>query len=111
MGTAGRRIQEAAARGAPIWLEGEEIPVRASIETLRGLSAHADRGELESWLSHIPQVKRVALHHGEQSAQHDLVDFLKSGRDAVTAHHQHDDHGSNHAGTASDDDVGNVGQD
>lgn len=112
VGTPGRRIQEAAARGAPIWLEGEEIPVRARIETLRGLSAHADRGELETWLSHIPQVKRVALHHGEASAQKDLVEFLARGKDAVVARHraEHAEH-TGHTHGDGDDDVGNVGQD
>jgi len=44
--------------------------VKARIETLTGLSAHADRGELRKWLGHIPNVRRVALHHGEPDAQH-----------------------------------------
>ncbi|MDP2339838.1 MAG: MBL fold metallo-hydrolase [Deltaproteobacteria bacterium] len=77
VGTPGRRIQEAAKTGASVWLDGEEVMVRARIETLRGLSAHADRGELKAWLGHIPNVKRVALHHGEATAQHDLVAYLE----------------------------------
>ncbi len=76
VGTNGRRIQEHAKDGRPIWLDGQEIPIRASIKTLRGLSAHADRGELAAWLSHIPAVRRVGLHHGEESAQHDLVRYM-----------------------------------
>ena len=43
----------------------EEVLVRARIDTLRGLSAHADRKELRSWLSHLPAPKRIALHHGD----------------------------------------------
>lgn len=77
VGTPGRRLQEAAKTGAPFWLDGEEITIRARIETLRGLSAHADRKELQSWLGHIPSPKRVALHHGEASAQRDLVAYLE----------------------------------
>jgi metallo-beta-lactamase family protein len=82
VGTPGRRIQEAArahqsGAGGSIWLDGEEVQVRCRIETLRGLSAHADRKELKTWLSAIPNVKRVALHHGEVSAQHDLVAYIE----------------------------------
>lgn len=52
-----------------VWLDGESVEVRASITTLGGFSAHADRRELWSWLSSIPNVRSVALHHGERSAQ------------------------------------------
>lgn len=76
-GTPGRRIQDAARTGGKVWLDGQEVQVRARIDTLRGLSAHADRKELAAWLGHIPQVKRVALHHGEVSAQRALVDYLR----------------------------------
>jgi metallo-beta-lactamase family protein len=108
IGTPGRRIQEAADRGENIWLDGEEVRIRARIETLRGLSAHADRGELERWLSHIPNVKRVGLHHGEVSAQNDLVTYLKEGKAAADAAHAAAEHGD-HAG--HDHGTGNVGQD
>ncbi len=81
-GTPGRRIQDAAKLGKPVWLDGQEVPVRARIDTLRGLSAHADRTELKAWLGAIPQVKRVALHHGEVNAQRALVSFLRSGAPA-----------------------------
>lgn len=76
-GTAGRRIQQAAKSGGKVWLDGEEVMVRARIETLRGLSAHADRKELAAWLRTIPSVKRVALHHGDQDSQRDLVTYLE----------------------------------
>jgi metallo-beta-lactamase family protein len=114
-GTPGRRIQEAADRGENFWLDGEEVRIRARIETLRGLSAHADRGELEAWLSHIPNVKRVGLHHGEVTAQNDLVTYLAKGKDAADAAHAAAEAaaaaGDDHAGHAHGDDVGNVGQD
>jgi metallo-beta-lactamase family protein len=74
VGTKGRVIQEAKETGKKVYIEGEEIPVRCRIDTLRGLSAHADRDELLTWVGHIPNVKRVALHHGEVSAQHALCD-------------------------------------
>lgn len=68
-GTPGRAIQRAAARGGRVWLDHEEVKVRADVETLSGLSAHADRRELARWLNAIPNVKKVVLHHGEPKAQ------------------------------------------
>ncbi len=73
-GTPGRWIQEAAAQGrakdgTTVRLFGEEVPLRAEVMTLRGISAHADRDELAAWLGAIPNVKRIALHHGDERAQ------------------------------------------
>jgi metallo-beta-lactamase family protein len=68
-GTPGRAIQRAATRGGRVWLDHEEVRVRAHVETLGGLSAHADRRELGRWLGAIPDVQKVVLHHGEPRAQ------------------------------------------
>jgi metallo-beta-lactamase family protein len=68
-GTPGRAIQRAATRGGRVWIDHEEVRVRAQVETLSALSGHADRRELARWLSAIPDVQRVALHHGEPKAQ------------------------------------------
>jgi metallo-beta-lactamase family protein len=68
-GTPGRAIQQAKTTGASVRLDGEDVPVRARIETLSGLSAHADRVELLRWLRAIPGLRRVGLHHGEPGAQ------------------------------------------
>ena len=50
--------------------------MNAHVETLSGLSAHADRRELARWLRAIPDVRRVALHHGEPEAQVALSRYL-----------------------------------
>ncbi|MBI2395379.1 MAG: MBL fold metallo-hydrolase [Deltaproteobacteria bacterium] len=76
-GTPGRRIQDAGARAGEVNLGGERVKVRARIRTLAGLSAHADRDELLAWLSHMPNVRRVALHHGEVEAQEALVAYAR----------------------------------
>jgi metallo-beta-lactamase family protein len=68
-GTTGRAIQDAAARRGSVRIDGEEVQVRAKIETLKGLSAHADRKELLTWMRAIPGTRRVALHHGDVEAQ------------------------------------------
>jgi metallo-beta-lactamase family protein len=75
VGTKGRVIQEARETGKKVYIEGEEIPVRCRIDTLRGLSAHADRDELLTWAKSIPNVKRLALHHGDVEAQRALVQY------------------------------------
>ena len=77
-GTPGRRIQRAARNQGAVRLGGSEVPVRASIETLSGLSAHADRGELRRWLSALPNPRRIALHHGERDAQDALASWLRA---------------------------------
>lgn len=77
-GTPGRRIQEAAARGGTVRLDGEEVRVRAKIATLKGLSAHADRRELLAWVGAIPEVRRVALHHGDPEAQRAFVAYAEA---------------------------------
>jgi metallo-beta-lactamase family protein len=65
-GTPGRALVD----GAPfVEFDGERVQVRAAVHQLSGLSAHADQGELLAWLSAIPSVGRVVLHHGEVEAQ------------------------------------------
>jgi metallo-beta-lactamase family protein len=74
-GTPGRAIQRAAARGGRVWLDHAEVKVRAEVETLSGLSAHADRRELARWLDAVPNVRQVALHHGEPKAQRAFAEW------------------------------------
>jgi metallo-beta-lactamase family protein len=78
-GTTGRAIQEAArrGRGGSVEIDGQRVAVRAEVQTLSGLSAHADRGELAAWLGAISGVKEVALHHGERAVQRQLAGCLE----------------------------------
>jgi metallo-beta-lactamase family protein len=43
---------------------GEEIAVRAGIHTIGGLSAHADRDDLDAWIAGSPDAA-IRLVHGE----------------------------------------------
>jgi metallo-beta-lactamase family protein len=75
-GTRGRALQEGA---RAIKIHGREVPVRARIETLDGLSAHADRGEILRWLrasGHRPRA--VHLVHGEPHAIEELAGRIRS---------------------------------
>jgi metallo-beta-lactamase family protein len=64
-GTFGRRLVDGAKR---VRLLGEDLPVRADLYTLGGLSAHADRAALLDWLGHFrSKPRRVFVVHGEDS--------------------------------------------
>jgi len=75
-GTRGRALRD----GAPtVRIHGQDIPVRARIETLDALSAHADREDLLRWLSgfvHPPG--RTYLVHGEPDAAASLGSAIQA---------------------------------
>ena len=73
-GTRGRSLQDGAKE---IRIHGKQIRVRASIETVDGLSAHADRSGLIDWLDGAPRPPgRVHLVHGEPSATEALEGLI-----------------------------------
>ncbi len=64
-GTLGRRLVDGAKL---VRIFGEEIPVRASIHTIGGLSAHADQAGLLDWLGHFKQPpQQTFVVHGESA--------------------------------------------
>ena len=77
--------QPAGGRGA--WIQsgasslkllGHETPIRAQIETISGLSAHADRSELLRWCKSCTGTpKHVAVVHGESQVADTFKDTLK----------------------------------
>jgi metallo-beta-lactamase family protein len=84
-GTRGRLLQEGAEE---IKLYGAEVRVRARIETLDGLSAHADQEELLRWLSGFYEPpKATYLVHGEPKAATTLKEEIRKrlGREARVA--------------------------
>jgi metallo-beta-lactamase family protein len=62
-GTLARRIVDGAKK---VKIFGEEIPVRASILTIGGFSAHADQAELLAWHQKTGQPKTTFLVHGDK---------------------------------------------
>ncbi|MCU0404878.1 MAG: MBL fold metallo-hydrolase [Chitinophagaceae bacterium] len=85
-GGRGRRLQ----RGEPtLRIFGQDVPVRAQIFTLNGLSAHADRSELLDWLNgfeHPP--KQTFIVHGEKESATALRDtLLEKGWNAHVPHY------------------------
>jgi len=57
-------------------LFGADIPVRAQIHTVGGLSAHADQQALIDWYGASPNHPPVALVHGENPARATLAALL-----------------------------------
>jgi metallo-beta-lactamase family protein len=65
-GTRGRALQNGAQH---VRLFGHDVKVRAHVETLDGLSAHADQGEIFRWLEGFTEPPhRTYLVHGEPTA-------------------------------------------
>ena len=58
---------------------GEDVEVNATIETLHGLSAHADQGELLRWLKGFDAApKQTFIVHGEPDASATLAKILSN---------------------------------
>lgn len=65
-GSTGRKLVEGAKK---VSLLGEEIKVEASIYSLQGFSAHADRTMLLNWIGNFKKFpKKIFLVHGEEKA-------------------------------------------
>ena len=57
---------------------GKEYPLRAEVAKLGGLSAHADRNEMLTFLKNSKlKIKNIALVHGEEEQTLGFRDFLK----------------------------------
>lgn len=76
--TLGRRIVE---RRPTLRILGEEVALKARVETLEGYSAHADRRGLLRWLDAVratsPRLQRVCLVHGEPPAMDGFAAALR----------------------------------
>jgi metallo-beta-lactamase family protein len=72
-GTLGRLIVDGAQR---IKLFGDELMVRARIETIGGFSAHAGQAALVEWANNFITTPQLFLVHGEPEAQDTLAEIL-----------------------------------
>lgn len=74
IGTRGRSLQEGA---KTLRIHGQDVRVRATIETIDGLSAHADRNEILHWLKgFVEPPQRTYIVHGEANAATSLRDTI-----------------------------------
>ena len=73
-GTRGRALVEGC---DVVSIQGQQVRVRAEIQVLHGLSAHADRDELLRWCRALPaKPERVFLNHGEDPPRKALAAAL-----------------------------------
>lgn len=78
VGTRGRLIED----HAPfVRMFGQDVPLRAAVEKIPGLSGHADRSDLLKWLGQLPRApKQTFLTHGEPAAADALAEELRTTR-------------------------------
>jgi metallo-beta-lactamase family protein len=85
-GSRGRRLQDGE---DTIRIYGQEVPVRAKVFNIKGMSGHADRNELLKWLDGFnhPPIQTFVVH-GEKESAGALCDTLKSkGWNAQVPHY------------------------
>ena len=75
-GTVGRKLIDGA---DTVRLFGEEITVNAHIESLAGISGHADRDMMLHWLSAMPEKPRqVFVNHGDDQVTDHFADCIRT---------------------------------
>ena len=75
-GTVGRKLIDGA---ETVRLFGEEITVAAQIESLAGISGHADRDMMLHWLDSMPQKPRqVFVNHGDDQVTEHFAEAVRS---------------------------------
>ena len=73
--TLGRRIVE---KKSPLRLFGEEVELRAQVEIINALSAHADRAGLINWINEVgDNVRHAFAVHGEAEKVAAMEEILK----------------------------------
>ena len=77
-GTPGRAIQNCQSGQGKVWLDHQEIQVKAKTHTLTGYSAHADQHDLVRFVEGIVvKPSEIRLVHGESSAKAALGEKLR----------------------------------
>ena len=72
--TLGRRIVE---KRNPVRIFGEEVELKAQVEVINALSAHADRSGLSDWLSEVKDnVRHAFAVHGEPEKVSAMVELM-----------------------------------
>ena len=73
--TLGRKVVE---KVNPLKILGEEVPLRARVEVINALSAHADRKGLSDWIDEVKDnVRHAFAVHGEKDKVSAMVELLK----------------------------------
>ncbi len=79
-GSTGRRLVD----GQPtVRIHGTDVPVRAKIHTVGGLSAHGDQDDLARWYECMQNRPPVWLVHGERESQMAFKEYMSQRNGAV----------------------------
>jgi metallo-beta-lactamase family protein len=81
--TLGRKIQEGI---SPVEIFGESYPVRAEVIVLDELSAHADKNDLLTYISHTKGLKRLFLIHTEPSKAISFERIVKKSHPSLSVY-------------------------
>jgi len=73
-GTLGRRIIDGEQY---VKIYGDNVIVKAQIETINGFSAHADQNDLIEWIDHFKNLKKLHLIHGETKKMEIFKNVIK----------------------------------
>lgn len=74
-GTLGRELLEGSKN---VFIQGGRVEVKGSVTDIQTMSSHADQKQLLTWLSHIRNVKKVILTHGEDPSRTTLSKIITS---------------------------------
>jgi metallo-beta-lactamase family protein len=81
-GSTGRRLVDG---NDTVRIHGEDVPVRAQVHTVGGLSAHGDQDDLARWYECMQNRPPVWLVHGERDSQQAFSEYLAE-RDGAKVH-------------------------
>jgi metallo-beta-lactamase family protein len=81
-GSLGRRLVNGE---ESVRIHGQTIPVKASVHTVGGLSAHGDQEDLARWYGNFENRPPVYLVHGEPDAQQAFANYLER-KNGATVH-------------------------
>ena len=81
VGTLGRALVDGKTE---VHVHKSTVPVLAEVQSLKGLSGHADAGEMVRWLGDVPKPRRVFVTHGEEESALALAARLERERGFAT---------------------------
>ncbi len=76
-GTRGRALLDSA---KTLRIHGQDVPVKAAVVSMSGLSGHAGHDELLRWLSPLAAPRQIFITHGEKPSAMALADELRRTR-------------------------------
>jgi metallo-beta-lactamase family protein len=72
-GTLGRKLLEGKKE---VYIEGQTVKVNGTISDIQTMSSHADQKQLMNWITHIKNIKKVFVTHGEDIPRQTLAKII-----------------------------------